>query len=83
MNLAQYLEATGQSDVAFAERVGLRPSTINRIRRGETWPEKSTRDLISEASGGQVTGAAMLEAYEAAQAAAEQGARAQKTKGAA
>ncbi len=71
MNLAQHLEATGQSDVAFAEKVGVRASTISRIRRGETWPEKTTRDKIIEASAGEhaITTADMLSAYEAAQAA--------------
>jgi transcriptional regulator with XRE-family HTH domain len=54
MTLDQYLKATGESDAAFASKVKLSTSQINRLRRGASKPsweavvaiEKATRRKV-------------------------------------
>lgn len=55
MKLAQYMEAHGLTDGAFADRVGVDRSRINRFRRGDAIPSWETARRIEEETGGQVT----------------------------
>lgn len=54
MTLAEWLRATGTSQVAFATRVGCSPSTISRLTRFETAPEAALVEAIARETGGAV-----------------------------
>jgi len=63
MRLRDYLQETGQSENAFAEKAELPASTINRVAAGKVMPRRTTRDRIVRASGGRVTLEGLLKAY--------------------
>lgn len=55
MTLDDYLRLTGETAEAFARRIERAPSTISRLRKGETRPDWATMDAIKRATDGQVT----------------------------
>ena len=60
MDLDTYLRESGTDAAAFAERVGLTPASISRIRRGEQNITRETIRQIVEATGGAVTAEALV-----------------------
>ncbi len=54
MKLATYLEETGVKPSAFAERLGVAPSTILRLVSGDRLPGLELAIQIREASDGKV-----------------------------
>lgn len=68
MKLADYLDETGQSAMAFAIRAGLAPSTITRAMKGRK-PDWTTMEKIREHSKGAVTPNDFLDSQEAGEAA--------------
>lgn len=54
MNLAQYLESTGETVAAFAVRVGLNRVSVSRLKHGHQRPSWETAERIAEATGGAV-----------------------------
>lgn len=73
MDLSTYLAATGTSQRAFAEKVGISPSFLNELLRTEKEPGLETAQKIATATDGTVP----LEAWPklAAVIAAAQGAK--------
>lgn len=55
MNLADYLREAGLTSSQFAEVVGVPPSTITRIVRGDRTPRIETAAKIALATNGAVT----------------------------
>lgn len=55
MKLADYLKEAGISATSLAERIGVPPSTITRILRGERLPGLAIMRRICDATGGKVS----------------------------
>jgi transcriptional regulator with XRE-family HTH domain len=55
MKLDQYLTLHDLTEAAFAEEIGVVPSTVWRMRRGETRPDWKTLEAIKHATSGAVT----------------------------
>lgn len=55
MKLAQYLTDNDLKPAAFADRIGVAPSTITRILRGERKPQLDLIRKIKAGTDGQVT----------------------------
>lgn len=62
MDLKTYLAATGTSQRAFAEKVGIAPSFLNEILRGTKAPSLAVALKICEAAGGSVPVASLVKA---------------------
>lgn len=55
MDLSTYLEKTGTSQRAFAEKVGISPSFLNEIAKGTKAPSLAVAIKITEAAEGAVS----------------------------
>lgn len=55
MKLADYLAHAALTDQAFADKIGMSQSAVNRLRRGETRPDWETASKIAHATDGAVT----------------------------
>lgn len=55
MTLDDYLTDTGQTEAAFAARIGASQQTVNRLRRGLRSPSVAMQGRIHRASKGAVT----------------------------
>lgn len=59
MTLHEYLTvektAAGLTEAVFAKRIGISQAHVNRLRRGEGWPQKEVMERIRAATGGRVT----------------------------
>lgn len=55
MHLREYLRLTGQSIHGFAVKHDLKPSTLNRLANGRTFPSMPTLEAIVTATDGAVT----------------------------
>ncbi|USJ24686.1 helix-turn-helix domain-containing protein [Ensifer adhaerens] len=62
MKLEQYLTAKNIKPSAFADGIGVAPSTITRILRGERTPRIELIAKIKAATGGKVTMEDFMEA---------------------
>jgi transcriptional regulator with XRE-family HTH domain len=67
MKLDQYLSETNKRPSAFAAEIGVAPSTITRLLKGERSPRLDLIALIQKGSDGKVTANDFLDAQEAAQ----------------
>ena len=54
MTLHEYLKSVDMTAFAFADRIGVAPSTVTRIRRGYAIPDLATAARIVDASDGKV-----------------------------
>lgn len=70
MDLAAYLSKRKIKPAAFAAEIGVPPSTISRIMRGERDPRGATIRKIVDGSGGEVTAGELIAATSAATAGA-------------
>lgn len=55
MRLDDFLRQTPQSDVAFADAIGVSRQALHRYRRGERTPRPEVMARIREATSGAVT----------------------------
>jgi transcriptional regulator with XRE-family HTH domain len=55
MRLDTYLSEHGITEAAFAERIGVNQSSVNRMRKGLIRPDIATLSRIVEATEGKVT----------------------------
>lgn len=55
MKLETYLSENGIKPTAFATEIGVAPSTITRLLRGERSPRLELMQAIKRATGGAVT----------------------------
>lgn len=55
MTLDEFLDKQGLSGAQFAERIGVDPATIYRIRTGRTFPHRRTMRAIIRETSGEVT----------------------------
>lgn len=55
MTLDEYLRQQGETGFDFARRIDVHASTVSRMRRGVTHPERRTIEAIFKATGGRVT----------------------------
>lgn len=55
MKLTTYLEEQGLSATAFAERLGVSPSTVTRAAKGEILPSRDMLRRIYDETAGAVT----------------------------
>lgn len=55
LHLSNYLSDTGKKAAQFASELGVEPSTITRIVRGERRPSPDLAKRISDATGIPVT----------------------------
>lgn len=55
MTLSEYLKQSKESDGAFALRVNLSQSQINRLRRGVSRPSWAAIEAIAKETGNKVT----------------------------
>jgi 3,4-dihydroxy 2-butanone 4-phosphate synthase/GTP cyclohydrolase II len=63
MKLLTWLSMNGMTQTQFADMVGVHPSQISRICKGQ-WPERKTAMAIIEATSGAVTPEDFLEGVE-------------------
>lgn len=54
MKLSAYLEKRNETASAFAERIGRNVSTVSRLARGLTDPDRETMNRIMQATVGRV-----------------------------
>jgi len=54
MTLDTYLRETPETNRAFAERTGLTPVSVSRLRHGHHWPTGRTAFKIWKATDGKV-----------------------------
>lgn len=62
MDLSTYLAATGTSQRAFAEKVGISPSFLNEIIQGAKAPSLAVALKIVDAADGSVSMSSLLRA---------------------
>lgn len=55
MKLEKYILQTGQTQTAFASKIGVSPVTIGRYLRSERRPTWEVMSLIIKETGGKVT----------------------------
>jgi hypothetical protein len=55
MTLNDYIKLGNDTEETLALRAGVAPSTVNRLRRYERWPDRSTIKKLIEASGGKLS----------------------------
>lgn len=55
MDLDSYLSREGISNAAFAEQIGVDPSSVWRFRQGARIPRRETMQKIVDLTGGDVT----------------------------
>jgi transcriptional regulator with XRE-family HTH domain len=55
MKLADYLASKEMTAQVFADSIGRAPSTVTRLLRGETVPDRATMLAIIDATSGAVT----------------------------
>jgi transcriptional regulator with XRE-family HTH domain len=67
MKLEQYLSETNKKPSVFATEIGVAPSTITRLLKGERSPRLDLIALIQKGSEGKVTANDFLDAQEASQ----------------
>ncbi|RLJ59103.1 DNA-binding Xre family transcriptional regulator [Litoreibacter meonggei] len=61
MKLDEYLKINGISGASFAERIGVNPATVFRIRTGRVFPHRSTLTAIVVATDGAVSANDLVE----------------------
>jgi predicted transcriptional regulator len=55
MTLNDYLALGIDTETTLARRAGIAQPTVNRLRRHESWPSRSTIKKLIEASGGKLS----------------------------
>jgi len=55
MNLARWINESGDTQTAFARRVGVSHATVSRWLAGKTIPSRSAMEAVFNATGGKVT----------------------------
>lgn len=67
MKLEQYLSETKKRPSVFAAEIGVAPSTITRLLKGERSPRLDLIALIQRGSEGKVTANDFIDAQESAE----------------
>lgn len=66
MMLSEWLALTGETKIAFGERIGVSPSTMTDLCRGTQWVSPRVAMAIERETGGAVTVADLLRAFQRA-----------------